>query len=181
MRLATLDRHRVLAKGELQRQGCIFQVYAAQVQIRGSEAVEKAAAKLTRTHLPRQSSRVSRPFCLCERETRPAYISIDFPKMPPAARKRPGRRFFAKKSPNIEPTPVWSALGKARPAQNRFYSLWVVDRLSPWARSPGFPGSTALPRSQFMESAGQGSRHGVHVHTAALLGRMGIFALGIMP
>ena len=75
----------------------------------------------------------------------------------------------------------WSALGKATDLRNRILftlGLLIVYRLGTFIPVPGIDG-TAL--RQFMESAGQGIGGMVSMFTGGALGRMGIFALGIMP
>ncbi|WP_226624884.1 preprotein translocase subunit SecY [Alloyangia pacifica] len=75
----------------------------------------------------------------------------------------------------------WAALGKATDLRNRIFftlGLLVVYRLGTYIPVPGIDG-TAL--RQFMEQAGQGIGGMVSMFTGGALGRMGIFALGIMP
>jgi preprotein translocase subunit SecY len=75
----------------------------------------------------------------------------------------------------------WSALGKATDLRNRILftlGLLIVYRLGTFIPVPGIDGSALR---QFMESAGQGIGGMVSMFTGGALGRMGIFALGIMP
>ena len=75
----------------------------------------------------------------------------------------------------------WAALGKATDLRNRILftlGLLIVYRLGTFIPVPGIDG-TAL--REFMESAGQGIGGMVSMFTGGALGRMGIFALGIMP
>lgn len=75
----------------------------------------------------------------------------------------------------------WSALGKATDLRNRILftlALLVVYRLGTFIPVPGIDGAALR---QFMESAGQGIGGMVSMFTGGALGRMGIFALGIMP
>ncbi|MDK3018689.1 preprotein translocase subunit SecY [Pseudodonghicola flavimaris] len=75
----------------------------------------------------------------------------------------------------------WAALGKATDLRNRILftlGLLIVYRLGTFIPVPGIDG-TAL--RQFMEGAGQGIGGMVSMFTGGALGRMGIFALGIMP
>ncbi len=75
----------------------------------------------------------------------------------------------------------WSALGKATDLRNRILftlGLLIVYRLGTFIPVPGIDGSALR---EFMESAGQGIGGMVSMFTGGALGRMGIFALGIMP
>ncbi|OIQ30548.1 MAG: preprotein translocase subunit SecY [Alphaproteobacteria bacterium MedPE-SWcel] len=75
----------------------------------------------------------------------------------------------------------WAALGKATDLRNRILftiGLLIVYRLGTWIPVPGID-TDAL--RQFMETAGQGIGGMVSMFTGGALGRMGIFALGIMP
>ena len=75
----------------------------------------------------------------------------------------------------------WSALGKATDLRNRILftlGLLIVYRLGTFLPVPGIDG---LALQQFMEQAGQGIGGMVSMFTGGALGRMGIFALGIMP
>ncbi len=75
----------------------------------------------------------------------------------------------------------WSALGKATDLRNRILftlGLLIVYRLGTFIPVPGIDG---LALQQFMEQAGQGIGGMVSMFTGGALGRMGIFALGIMP
>jgi len=75
----------------------------------------------------------------------------------------------------------WSALGKATDLRNRILftlGLLIVYRLGTFIPVPGID-SNAL--RNFMEAAGQGIGGMVSMFTGGALGRMGIFALGIMP
>ena len=75
----------------------------------------------------------------------------------------------------------WSALGKATDLRNRILftlGLLIVYRLGTFIPVPGIDGAALR---EFMESAGQGIGGMVSMFTGGALGRMGIFALGIMP
>ncbi|WP_420004029.1 preprotein translocase subunit SecY [Arenibacterium sp. LLYu02] len=75
----------------------------------------------------------------------------------------------------------WAALGKATDLRNRILftiGLLIVYRLGTWIPVPGID-TDAL--RQFMNAAGQGIGGMVSMFTGGALGRMGIFALGIMP
>ena len=75
----------------------------------------------------------------------------------------------------------WAALGKATDLRNRILftlALLVVYRLGTFIPVPGIDGNALR---EFMESAGQGIGGMVSMFTGGALGRMGIFALGIMP
>ena len=75
----------------------------------------------------------------------------------------------------------WAALGKATDLRNRILftlGLLVVYRLGTFIPVPGIDG-TAL--QEFMEQAQQGIGGMLSMFTGGALGRMGIFALGIMP
>jgi len=75
----------------------------------------------------------------------------------------------------------WAALGKATDLRNRILftlGLLIVYRLGTFIPVPGIDG---VALREFMESAGQGIGGMVSMFTGGALGRMGIFALGIMP
>lgn len=75
----------------------------------------------------------------------------------------------------------WAALGKATDLRNRILftlGLLVVYRLGTFIPVPGIDGAALR---EFMEQAGQGIGGMVSMFTGGALGRMGIFALGIMP
>ncbi|HBS48897.1 MAG TPA: preprotein translocase subunit SecY [Rhodobacteraceae bacterium] len=75
----------------------------------------------------------------------------------------------------------WSALGKATDLRNRILftlGLLIVYRLGTFIPVPGIDGGALR---EFMEGAGQGIGGMVSMFTGGALGRMGIFALGIMP
>ena len=75
----------------------------------------------------------------------------------------------------------WSALGKATDLRNRILFtlvLLVVYRLGTYIPVPGIDG---VALREFMEEAGQGIGGILTMFTGGALGRMGIFALGIMP
>ncbi|MFY9211758.1 MAG: preprotein translocase subunit SecY [Aestuariivita sp.] len=75
----------------------------------------------------------------------------------------------------------WSALGKATDLRNRILftlGLLIVYRLGTFIPVPGIDG---VALQEFMEQAGQGIGGMVSMFTGGALGRMGIFALGIMP
>ncbi len=75
----------------------------------------------------------------------------------------------------------WSSLGKATDLRNRILftlGLLIVYRLGTFIPVPGIDG---VALQEFMEQAGQGIGGMVSMFTGGALGRMGIFALGIMP
>ncbi len=75
----------------------------------------------------------------------------------------------------------WSALGKATDLRNRILftlGLLIVYRLGTFIPVPGIDG---IALREFVEQAGQGIAGMVSMFTGGALGRMGIFALGIMP
>lgn len=75
----------------------------------------------------------------------------------------------------------WAALGKATDLRNRILftlGLLIVYRLGTFIPVPGIDGAALR---EFMQSAGQGIGGMVSMFTGGALGRMGIFALGIMP
>ena len=75
----------------------------------------------------------------------------------------------------------WSALGKATDLRNRILftlGLLVVYRLGTFIPVPGIDGAAL---QEFMEQAQQGIGGMLSMFTGGALGRMGIFALGIMP
>jgi preprotein translocase subunit SecY len=75
----------------------------------------------------------------------------------------------------------WSALGKATDLRNRILftlGLLIVYRLGTYIPVPGIDGQALR---DFMEAAGQGIGGILTMFTGGALGRMGIFALGIMP
>jgi len=75
----------------------------------------------------------------------------------------------------------WGALGKATELRQRIFftiGLLIVYRLGTYIPVPGIDG-TAL--KQFMEEASAGIGGILSMFTGGALGRMGIFALGIMP
>ncbi|CRL14993.1 preprotein translocase subunit SecY [Phaeobacter italicus] len=75
----------------------------------------------------------------------------------------------------------WSALGKATDLRNRILftlGLLIVYRLGTYIPVPGIDADALR---QFMAQAGQGIGGMVSMFTGGALGRMGIFALGIMP
>lgn len=75
----------------------------------------------------------------------------------------------------------WAALGKATDLRNRILftlGLLVVYRLGTFIPVPGIDGAALR---EFMEQAGQGVGGMISMFTGGALGRMGIFALGIMP
>ncbi|MEM1351400.1 MAG: preprotein translocase subunit SecY [Pseudomonadota bacterium] len=82
---------------------------------------------------------------------------------------------------NMAANTSWSALGKATDLRNRILftlGLLIVYRLGTFIPVPGIDG---LALREFMEQAGQGIGGMVSMFTGGALGRMGIFALGIMP
>ncbi len=75
----------------------------------------------------------------------------------------------------------WAALGKATDLRNRILftlGLLIVYRLGTYIPVPGIDADALR---QFMDQAGQGIGGMVSMFTGGALGRMGIFALGIMP
>src|SRR6056297_3461691 len=75
----------------------------------------------------------------------------------------------------------WSALGKATDLRKRIFftlGLLIVYRLGTWIPVPGIDGAELR---EFMEGASQGIGGMLSMFTGGALGRMGIFALGIMP
>ena len=75
----------------------------------------------------------------------------------------------------------WAALGKATDLRNRILftlGVLVVYRLGTYLPVPGIDGNALR---DFMTQAGQGIGGMVSMFTGGALGRMGIFALGIMP
>ncbi|TDK43907.1 preprotein translocase subunit SecY [Antarcticimicrobium luteum] len=75
----------------------------------------------------------------------------------------------------------WAALGKATDLRNRILftlGLLIVYRLGTFIPVPGIDGAALR---EFMQQAGQGIGGMVSMFTGGALGRMGIFALGIMP
>jgi preprotein translocase subunit SecY len=75
----------------------------------------------------------------------------------------------------------WSAFGKATDLRARILftiGLLIIYRLGTYIPVPGIDG-TAL--RQFMEEASQGIGGMLNLFTGGAIGRMGIFALGIMP
>src|SRR5210317_1654535 len=82
---------------------------------------------------------------------------------------------------NMAANTSWSALGKATDLRNRILftlGLLIVYRLGTFIPVPGIDG---VALREFMEQAGQGIGGIVSMFTGGALGRMGIFALGIMP
>ena len=82
---------------------------------------------------------------------------------------------------NMAANTSWSALGKATDLRNRILftlGLLIVYRLGTFIPVPGIDG---FALRQFMDQAGQGIGGMVSMFTGGALGRMGIFALGIMP
>ncbi|MDG2404483.1 MAG: preprotein translocase subunit SecY [Paracoccaceae bacterium] len=75
----------------------------------------------------------------------------------------------------------WAALGKATDLRNRILftlGLLIVYRLGTFIPVPGIEGQALR---EFMEQAQQGIGGILTMFTGGALGRMGIFALGIMP
>ncbi|MBV2359862.1 preprotein translocase subunit SecY [Thalassococcus sp. CAU 1522] len=75
----------------------------------------------------------------------------------------------------------WAALGKATDLRHRIFftlGLLIVYRLGTYIPVPGIDGAALR---DFMEQASQGIGGIVSMFTGGALGRMGIFALGIMP
>jgi len=75
----------------------------------------------------------------------------------------------------------WSALGKATDLRKRILftlALLIVYRIGTYIPVPGIDGAQLR---QFMEDASQGIGGMLSMFTGGALGRMGIFALGIMP
>ncbi|MGR3320858.1 MAG: preprotein translocase subunit SecY [Pseudooceanicola sp.] len=75
----------------------------------------------------------------------------------------------------------WAALGKATELRHRIFftlALLVVYRLGTFIPVPGIDGAALR---EFMEGAAAGLGGILSMFTGGALGRMGIFALGIMP
>jgi len=75
----------------------------------------------------------------------------------------------------------WAALGKATELRHRIFftlALLIVYRLGTFIPVPGIDGSSLR---EFMEGAASGLGGILTMFTGGALGRMGIFALGIMP
>jgi preprotein translocase subunit SecY len=75
----------------------------------------------------------------------------------------------------------WAALGKATDLRNRIVftlGLLIVYRLGTFIPVPGIDGASLR---EFMEGAAAGIGGILSMFTGGALGRMGIFALGIMP
>lgn len=75
----------------------------------------------------------------------------------------------------------WAALGKATDLRNRILftlGLLIVYRIGTFIPVPGIDG---IALREFMEQAQQGIGGILTMFTGGALGRMGIFALGIMP
>ena len=75
----------------------------------------------------------------------------------------------------------WAALGKATDLRNRIFftlGLLIVYRLGTFIPVPGIDGASLR---EFMEGAATGIGGILSMFTGGALGRMGIFALGIMP
>ena len=75
----------------------------------------------------------------------------------------------------------WSTFGKAKDLQNRILfaiSLLIVYRIGPYIPVPGID---AARLAMFFEQASQGIGGMLNMFTGGAVGRMAIFALGIMP
>jgi preprotein translocase subunit SecY len=75
----------------------------------------------------------------------------------------------------------WGTLGKATDLRQRIFftvGLLIVYRLGTYIPVPGID---ALELKKFMDTASQGIGGMLQMFTGGALGRMGIFALGIMP
>ncbi len=75
----------------------------------------------------------------------------------------------------------WAALGKAKDLRQRIFftiGLLIVYRLGTFIPVPGIDGQALR---EFMEGAASGLGGILSMFTGGALGRMGIFALGIMP
>jgi len=75
----------------------------------------------------------------------------------------------------------WAALGKAKDLRNRILftlGLLIVYRLGTYIPVPGIDGQALR---QFMEDAATGLGGVLNMFSGGAIGRMGIFALGIMP
>ncbi|KCV82742.1 preprotein translocase subunit SecY [Actibacterium atlanticum] len=75
----------------------------------------------------------------------------------------------------------WGAFGKATELRQRIFftiGLLIVYRLGTYIPVPGIDGNALR---EFMEQASQGIGGVLSMFTGGALGRMGIFALGIMP
>ncbi|WBU57621.1 preprotein translocase subunit SecY [Paracoccus sediminicola] len=75
----------------------------------------------------------------------------------------------------------WGALGKATELRQRIWftlGLLIIYRLGTYIPVPGIDGAALR---NFMEQAGSGIGGMLSMFTGGALGRMGVFALGIMP
>ncbi|MEO1951582.1 MAG: preprotein translocase subunit SecY, partial [Thioclava sp.] len=75
----------------------------------------------------------------------------------------------------------WDALGKATELRQRIFftiGLLIIYRLGTYIPVPGID---AQALREFMQSAGSGLGGVLSMFTGGALGRMGVFALGIMP
>ncbi|EAP76963.1 preprotein translocase SecY [Roseovarius nubinhibens ISM] len=75
----------------------------------------------------------------------------------------------------------WSAFGKATDLRKRIFftlGLLIIYRLGTWVPVPGIDGAELR---EFMEGAAASIGGMLSMFTGGALGRMGIFALGIMP
>ncbi|WBU51853.1 preprotein translocase subunit SecY [Paracoccus sp. SCSIO 75233] len=75
----------------------------------------------------------------------------------------------------------WGALGKATELRQRIWftlGLLIIYRLGTYIPVPGIDGAALR---DFMEQAGSGIGGMLSMFTGGALGRMGVFALGIMP
>ena len=83
---------------------------------------------------------------------------------------------------NMAANTSWSSLGKAKDLrQPHFVHLGFADRLPHWHVYSRFRALMVWRCVEFMDNAGQGIGGMVSMFTGGALGRMGIFALGIMP
>jgi preprotein translocase subunit SecY len=75
----------------------------------------------------------------------------------------------------------WSTLGKATDLRQRIFftlGLLIVYRVGTYIPVPGIDGAALR---EFVEQAASGLGGMLNMFTGGALGRMGIFALGIMP
>ena len=75
----------------------------------------------------------------------------------------------------------WGALGKATDLRQRIFftlGLLIIYRLGTYIPVPGIDGEAL---KKFMDQASTGIGGMLQMFTGGALGRMGIFALGIMP
>src|SRR5210317_1842378 len=117
----------------------------------------------------------------------PAYISLVFHFNAARAWKTLLAAFLIKRDPMVSAVEQmaantsWAALGKATELRNRILftlGLLIVYRFGTFIPVPGIDGSALR---EFMTQAQTGIGGMLTMFTGGALGRMGIFALGIMP